>query len=773
MSEQSALYPIFTSFETICGPLYLLQHYIRLLSPFHFRFLRYVTKNRRIMNNLYLKFVPPAVIKCKHVNCQCVIQVDGSHPITQGYHFEIEMSNFFESVSAFAVDFTTQYDFIAGTPFKRHGDIEMIYFLTKLVPHTPHTSQCIRLIPPPMAKYKFPSCAPLVMPHYSLKQLVLNADYDYFRKRGVFVEEAIRAAHQPMTELVVPSLVELCVRKLSTYNAVYGTVNGRPQTTSAADNLYVNHKYAKAVGQLSRQTDQVPPSTKEALDLLPQALSYLYHHLGTTDKIGKYDSKIDLSLLNSAYLGSSNGLQNHQDSHFETEVGTRVNVSASGKKAEMFVQDTKVVLDYLKFDIPFETYWDVKEKNEMFFSQTKQYDDDTYEAWKEKLRLFVIPSGPFIILEKLLCTLRHRVERGGCIFVGFTWSGGGAARLATQVGINKKNSRKPVMVEGDFTKFDLSVKAVMIDIYVSFMLVYEKPGTFVYRMKKRALTLLLNKLIARITHLFAQLWGIVVGEVPSGCFDTSHMDSWIMALYFCLFAVFQAFKAPPEIAEKIERYLFEKLLAVYGDDHIYNKSDEEDIAAWLGGHEFAFFMKTHFDCEVRDLLDGIPFLSIVHNGVMMDKGVTFLQYQLVDNPFISLPNQPWCIPFRETWAFLIRAVHGKVPRERDALDLALSCIGHAYGTYASNEDAYLRLYCIYNQCCRYLQKTDREVVQAVMERLSHADFAELRRKGISKEDIETGFPSMSVLIKKNEIDLSRTSRYDPVDDVFGMDEFDW
>jgi acyl-CoA-binding protein len=773
MSEKSSLYPIFTSFETVSGPLYLLQHYIRLLSPFHFRFLRYVTKNTRLMNNLYLKFMPPPNIQCKHVNCQCVIQVDGSHPITHGYHFEIEMSRFFESVSAFAVDFTTQYDYIAGRPIKRHGDIEMIYFLTRLVPHAPQTSQCIRLIPPPMAKYKFPSDAPLVMPHFSVKQLIRNADYDYFTFRGLWNNLAISAAHKPMTELGIPSLIELCVRKLSIFNGVYGKVNGRSQVTSAAENLFVNHKYAKAVAQMSRQTDRVPPSTKEALALLPQALSYLYHHIGTTDKLNKYESKIDLTLLNSAYLGSSNGLQNSQDSQFLTATGTKVQVSASGKKAEMFVQDVKVVLDYLKYDTPFETYWDVKEKNEMFFSQTKQYDDDSYEAWKEKLRLFVIPSGPFIILEKLLCTLRHRVERGGCIFVGFTWTGGGAARLATQVGINQQNARKPVMVEGDFTKYDLSVKAVMIDIYVSFMLIYEKPGSFVYKMKKRALTLLLNKLIARITHLFAQLWGIVVGEVPSGCFDTSHMDSWITALYFCLFAVFQAMKAPPEVAEKIEKYLFEKLLAVYGDDHIYNKSDERDIATWLGGHEFAFFMKTHFDCEVRDVLDGVPFLSIVHNGVLLDKGVTFLQYQLVKNPYSDLPNQPWCVPFRETWAFLIRAVHGRTPRERDALDLALSCIGHAYGTYASNEDAYLRLYCIYKQCCLYLRKTDREVVQAVMDRLSHADFAELRRKGISKEDIETGFPSMSTLIKKNEIDPSRTSRYDPVDDVFGKDVFDW
>lgn len=681
------------------------------------------------------------------------------------------MSNFFDSVREFAIDFSAQYDYIAGTPMKREGDKEMMYFLTRLVPKTPHLSQCIHLITPPLAKYKYPSESPLVTPHYSVKRLVRLADHDYFHMRGITDDDAIRKSHKPSTE--IPSLAVLCMTKLSTYNMVFAKVNGRPQVTSASDNLFVNHKYANAVSEMSRQTDQTPPSTKEALKHLPQALSYLYHHLGTKDKIGKYQSKLDLHNLHGAYLGSSNGLQNHPDKTFFTAEGTKVHVSASAKKAEMFLQDTRVVLDFLKHDIPFETYWDVKDKNEKFFSKMKQYSDPEYEAFKEKLRLFVIPSGPFIILEKLICTLRHRIERGGCIFVGSTWSGGGAERFAEAVGINLFNCFQKIMVEGDFKKYDLSVKAAMIDLYVSSMLVYEKPGTHVYNMKKRGLKLLLNKLIARITHLFAQLWAIVVGEVPSGCFDTSHMDSWIMALYFCLFAVFQANKAPANVAEKIEAYLLQKLLAVYGDDHTWNKSNDPDISAWIGGHEFAFFMKTHFDCEVRDLYDGIPFISLTRNGVLIDRGVTFLQQQMVLNPFSHMENQPWCIPFRETWAFLIRAVHGRVPRERDPLDLAVSCIGHAYGTYGSNEDAYLRLYCIYRRCCQYLRKTDRELVSAMMTRLSHSDLAEFRRKGISKEDLESGFPSMAVLIKKNEKDPSRTSRFDLKEDDFGMESFDW
>jgi len=681
------------------------------------------------------------------------------------------MANFFESARQFAIEATRRFDFLAGTAIAREGDKELLYFLTRLVPKAPYTSQCITPIPPPLVQYKYPSEAPLVAPHYDVLDIVKASDYDYFGLLGILDPDAISRVHKPPVGM--QSLKEICMRSLSTYNQVYGKVNGRDTFTSAASDLFVDHKYADAVSEMSRQTDQVPVTTKEALKHLPQALGYLYHQLGTTDKIGKYESKIDLTVLNSAYLGSSNGLQNFTDYSVETASGTQLKISASAKKAEMFMQDLRTVLDFLRYGTPFETFWDTKEKNEIFFSRLKQWVDSEFAAWKKKLRLFVIPSGPFIILEKLLCTLRHRLERGGCIFVGHTWSHGGAARFAKAVGINPQNARKPIMVEGDFKKYDLSVLAVMIDLYVSSMLVYEKPGTYVYNMKKRALKLLLNKLIARVTHLFGQMWGIVVGEVPSGCFDTSHMDSWIMALYFMLFGCYQASKAPPDVAEKIEKYLFEFILAVYGDDHVWNKSEDPDISAWLGGHEFAFYMKMHFNCDVRDLFDGIPFLTLVHNGYIIDKGATFLQQQIILNPFAHMDNQPWCLPFRETWAFIIRAVHGRVPRERDALDLALSCIGHAYGTYASNSDAYVRLWCMYNRCCKLLRKTDRDMIEAIMERVTHQDLAEFRRKGISREDLEAGFPSMAVLIKKNEIDLSKTSRYDPVDDVLGPEAFDW
>jgi len=731
--------------------------------------IRYVTKGKRIADNLYFSFDFPTS-QCDHKACSCVVKVRGKHVVTQGYQFDINLSDYEKSLSSFAIDCGSKYDHVAGYPIKKEGDREQLYFLTKLVPKKGRTIN-MRVVPAPISHYKYPTVAPYIRPHYSIYDLIKQADMRYWDAKGVSTE-LVQRCWCDSVNMKTDSLAALCLNRLSIFNSVYGKINGRPMFIAAADGLFDGHKYADAVGEMVRETHVTSTATKEAFKNLPQALDLLYLHLGSKDKIGKYESTIELSDLNSSYLGSSEGLQRGYDERITLESGTSLRISPSSKKAEMFLHDIRVVMNWLEHQIPFQTYWDAKEKNEIRYTRTKQEDDKAWNDFLHSVRLFVIPSGPFIILERLLCTMRHLIERGGCITIGHCWSGGGAARLAERVGISLANCFALIMVEGDIKKFDLSVLACLVDLYVSSMLVYEKPGSIIYEIKKRALTLLLNQLIARLTHVFASIWAIILGEVPSGCFDTSHMDSWIMCLYFFLFAVWQSAHAPPEHTELIEAHLLRPLMVGYGDDHIYNKSEDAIVSSYLGGHEFADFMKVHFGADVRDLEDGIPFISLTNNGWLLRKGTTFLRHQIVLNPYADRENQPWCLPFRETWEYVIRAVVGRVPKERDALDVALSCLGHVYGTYASNQDAYDRLWAIFQECCIYLQQNPRDVARAALGRLNAQDLGELRRRGISKEDLEEGFPTMEHLIKKNEIDHCRQERLQPMEVNYDSEYFD-
>jgi len=260
---------------------------------------------------------------------------------------------------------------------------------------------------------------------------------------------------------------------------------------------------------------------------------------------------------------------------------------------------------------------------------------------------------------------------------------------------------------------------------------------------------LLKNMLNRITRLFGDVWGIVHGGVPSGAFNTSHMDSWIMALYFCLFCTYQTHMAPECDQEQLEEELLTIIrLIVYGDDHLYQKGEGLG-AVYFSGKAFADFMERHFGVLIRDLKDGIPFCSIAKAGWLIEMGATFLKHQAVLNPETS-PGQPEFLPFRESREFLIRAVWGRETRPRDAIDTMLSVLGHAYGTYASNRDAYDRLYTFYTEL---IQEVDLDNLDAVMQsRIGHDDLKRIRQVGLSVEELVSGFPTWDTLVRKNLVD---------------------
>jgi len=254
--------------------------------------------------------------------------------------------------------------------------------------------------------------------------------------------------------------------------------------------------------------------------------------------------------------------------------------------------------------------------------------------------------------------------------------------------------------------------------------------------------------------MLGELWAMQKGGVPSGCFNTSHMDSWIMALYFFLFAYYQIDKAPDEFCDELEDALVRLIfLVVYGDDHAWNKSDVDLVAFYFSGVAFQKFMKECFDVDIRELKDGIPFLSTVSGyGTIITLGLTFLKYQFILNPHVG-PRQPRYLPFRETWEFVIRALIGTKGELRGPMDVLLSSIGHAYGTYASNRNAYESLKAIYEASIQCVGPNYKEKMREYLEIMPEDDVRQMRRKGVTIRELLSGFPSWETLIKKNEVDL--------------------
>lgn len=244
---------------------------------------------------------------------------------------------------------------------------------------------------------------------------------------------------------------------------------------------------------------------------------------------------------------------------------------------------------------------------------------------------------------------------------------------------------------------------------------------------------------------------VQTGGVPSGSFNTSHMDSWIMGLYIFLFGVWQIVNSSDEEREAVEEVVLDLLLVVYGDDHLYNKGSGIGQSK-LSGKLFAAFMKQYFDVDVRDIFDGISLLSLVMDGEMVERGACFLKHFLVDNPFRDVAGQPPVLPWRATFDFVIRAVWGREAKYRDLGDILLSVIGHAYGTYASNADAYEVLLTMYLAIINRLGAKHGQVLADVVGKLGNEDLRKLRQLNLSVSDVLAGFPSMEELMRRNEWD---------------------
>jgi len=308
-------------------------------------------------------------------------------------------------------------------------------------------------------------------------------------------------------------------------------------------------------------------------------------------------------------------------------------------------------------------------------------------------------------------------------------------------------------VESDVTKLDQSVIAKFVELYFSTMLVYEKKGTPEYEMKEKIVKYLITHFVQRLTHLFGEIWANVIGGVPSGAFNTSHMDSWILLLWFCLFCAYQICNAPDSVKPELELLLREIIrIAVYGDDNVWNKSNTP-LSSYFSGVAFQAFMKDNFNVVVKDLKDGIQFLSEQREGWLTNTGCCFLKHYFVLN-MDKREGQPRYLPFRETREFIVRAVWGRSGATRDGFDCLLSIIGHAYGTYASNSHAYNLLLTFYNNLIDRMQISRSDIGSLFRTRLTPLTSKEMRKRGISEAEILDGFPTWETLVLKNKKDES-------------------
>jgi hypothetical protein len=554
----------------------------------------------------------------------------------------------------------------------------------------------------------------------------------------------------------VPSLLALSMASLSPYNKAIGMTNGRPHVVSALDNVE-GEKHLEAIAKQAKPNDVVTPALAEVLDHVPEAMTLMLHSFGSLESVGKMSPEISTSRCDGMFLGAAAGyffcpatlLVYDQDGE-----DVEIVVNPSQKKIHSHHAVMRAFADFIAGHDPIDCPFTKNTKNENYFSiGEKQKDDATYKKWKGKVRTYEIPNEFFIILERISNMTRMLLERGNNISVGMKQSKGGFDKMAERLSLVFGKEWKRRIGDGDFDALDQNIHSAFMNLFYSMALVYfdSKHPDYVYQ--KRIITYLAKVVSARLVRIFQRLWAILIGSMPSGCWMTSHGDSWIVSLWFFLFCVMQIKLMPLDIAEEAERQLVEKIIniIVYGDDHA-DSVLRSVIAYWINEKAFAEWCSFYLSVTIRDVRDDVPFVAYPVGGHRGNDSLVYLKHYSVRNRHQG-KDQPKYLPYRDIGEYALRAVHGREVKDRDIYDFALSLMGHGYGTYASNYYAYLWLRSAYTACFRQME--DKEAFLGLVLDRSHtnSDFIKkMRQVGISLEDMQKGFPSWASLIEKNAYD---------------------
>lgn len=701
---------------------------------------RQLTRNSKMAEHFEIEFTNE---NCKHSDsCGCEMTLVGRSPLTQGFTWRGTgpVSDQYRQ-AAVAV---ASYAFAPGTDLRQVDELSA-YFLSR-VKLSESTVSIIH--EHPKFVYREPNNVILCDLHPEVMAALREADYRALSK-DFPIDLSYNFIHDEVwnepKDGTIPSLQAMILKKYSMVHVATGRTNGRPHVISAMDGMNTT-KFADSVLKMDRPVktdfDEIRPMVTEILNTM--------YRMMRIDLEEKTPISFSLKPLDGMYLGASKGFDVGPTFEVKDDDAS-IKVSPQGKKIDTFEQDIQAIIDFILNGKEPAIWWTVSPKNENFFGFTKQWSDDEWYAWKEKIRSFYIPNSIYILLEKLVSTPRMKKDRGWVNCIGHPGSRGGADQMALRLGIDDSNCYDPICEEGDFANFDATVPEQIIELYWSATCVYHDPKDPDYQVFEMITKFLLRNMLNRLTRLFGNVWGSVKGGVPSGAFNTSNMDSWICLFYFTSFLVYQTRTAPPEDQEELEELMYLIMIIIYGDDHA-SKIPQTRVSHYFSEHNFAAFMHRIYNCSIRGIKSRIPFLSREMMGYIIDWGLTFLKHQFVPNPYRHRGHgQSKYLPYRETREYIIRAVWGRETRPRDCVDVMLSVIGHAWGTYASNLDAYNKLHLFYQELLRKVGSAEnaREMIK---KRLTNDDLKKLRQLGITDEELYAGFPTLEQIIAKNVYD---------------------
>jgi len=562
----------------------------------------------------------------------------------------------------------------------------------------------------------------------------------------------------PWVETKTVSLKVLCMRSLSYYNRVFtGDRYGR-YTVQSCENLYPN-KIVDLIAKFDKPTRVMKNPTPMISKLLFLGLRRMYNYMGVEQFFGKLVWEFnDRDVLTMEFPKQSSAGIRAGKSRTHIDHGVKVRVTPNGTKGDQTVPCKKRMMEYIREyrrtkKITFlEKACTICMKVEIF--NTDSIDPEKRRATYNKCREFFIPHMMQYFIALLTVKDRQMFERGRQIKVGLRWWHGGAEYFAKQM---KYDDPTMVFSDGDFDALDTTIHRVLLELYETQASIYYKTGTPDYPLFMILLQQATSNLSVKLVHVFSKVWKLMLGVMPSGAYETSHGNSWIVGLLFWTYFEQTIFKFPHRAAQLEKTYRDRRIeFPVYGDDHVPAIGREViDIFNETG---YADFVATVFDMKIHKIRENVPFLSIPDEfGGLKEDGVIFLKRRFIKKPKDFPKECANILPYKTMKDALVKFAYGNNERLTYA-DYTVACLGLAYDNMGVNP--------VIHQFCEQLFRFTVHVgkfrdMDQIRDAFFEFNFCEdrrlditriMRKVGLNTDELWKGFPTRQRLIDMHTYD---------------------
>jgi hypothetical protein len=285
-------------------------------------------------------------------------------------------------------------------------------------------------------------------------------------------------------------------------------------------------------------------------------------------------------------------------------------------------------------------------------------------------------------------------------------------------------------------------------MYVAFAGYYYKRDDPNYPILQELMRESAEHLAAKVVHMFGDIWRMMFGVMPSGAYETSHGDSWIVTLIYFQYLI-QCCSEYPELEKRIMECLELKVIAlcVYGDDSIFGVP--KDLTHVVNMYGFAKFVSDYHGMTMRDICEYDEFLASpnIETGGLIKKGISFLQRYFVKRETVTdREDLAPVLPYRCFYKIYTKYAFG-TGEVRDPIDYVLAAIGMAYDSHGTNARAYEFASTMFKLNMTRLGTSFSEAINKYQFNESDTALTRLCRKlSIPLEQLRMGFPSRDSIL---------------------------